>query len=142
MQQNPSDNEISVVPFRYKYLKALLDLLESNNFLHLAEINMKTLPKIGYMALLNGHPIAAGFLRRVEGGYAQIDTLTSAKHFGSKLRHQGIEAVLNQLIEDANDLDLKGIIAFTEDDGILARAEAMGFHMPPKQRLIALKLRQ
>lgn len=131
--------EISLIPFRYKYLKSLHDLLNSNDFIGISDVNMKTLPKIGYIAMMNGHPIAAGFLRRVEGGYAQLDTLTSNKFFGSQIRHEGIKKVVDALINDAKDLQLRGIIAFTRDLGILSRAEDIGFKTL-EHTLIALKL--
>jgi len=127
------------VPFRHKYLKALLDMHESQNYLEVSEINMKTLPKIGYICLLEGHPVAAGFLRRVEGGYAQIDTLVSNAHFGGLIRHEGIKKVVDALIEDAKALRLRGIVSFTGDSGVLKRAEALGFHVV-NQQLIALRL--
>lgn len=88
---------------------------------------MKSLPKIGYLALMNNHPIAAGFLRRVEGGYGQIDTLASNRHFGSLVRHEGISKVVNELINEAKLLKLHGIVSYTHDDGILKRANALGF---------------
>lgn len=103
---------------------------------------MKTLPKIGYMALMNGHPIAAGFLRRVEGGYAQLDTLVTAKHFGSQVRHAGIEKVVDALIDDAKVLKLQGIIAFTSDNSIVKRAEDRGFSVLSDQKLIAISLKE
>ncbi len=133
------DNEISVIPFRFKYLYALLDLLGSNNYHNISEINMKTLPKIGYMALRNGYPVAAGFLRRVEGGYGQLDTLTSNALFGSQIRHEGLEKVVNSLLEEAKVLKLHGIISFTTDPGVLKRAESLGFHVV-ETTTIALKL--
>lgn len=133
------DNELSIIPFRFKYLSTLHELLNSNDYLGISEVNMKTLPKIGYIALMGGHPIAAGFLRRVEGGYAQFDTLTSNKHFGSLVRHKGIELIVDHLLQDAKDLRLKGIIAFTTDDGILDRADKMGFKTLTHS-VIALKL--
>jgi hypothetical protein len=133
------DNELSIIPFRFKYLSTLHELLKSNDYLHMSTVTMKTLPKIGYIALLGNHPIAAGFLRRVEGGYAQIDTLTSNKAFGSLIRHQGIKLVVENLLQDAKDLNLHGIIAFSVDDGILDRAETLGFKTLPHS-LIALNL--
>ncbi len=91
---------------------------------------MKTLPKIGYIALMNNQPIAAGFLRKVEGNIvAQLDCLTSNPYFGSQIRHEGISKVVDRLIEDAKDMKLQGIIAFTRDNGILARAKAIGFNV-------------
>lgn len=131
--------EISLIPFRYKYLKALHDLLNSNDYVGISDVNMKTLPKIGYIAMMNGHPIAAGFLRRVEGGYAQFDTLTSNRYFGSQVRHEGIKKVVDALVSDAKDLQLRGIIAFTVDSGIIKRAEDIGFQSL-KHSVIALKL--
>ncbi len=133
------DNELSIVPFRYKYLAALLDVLGKNDYLNISTVTMKTLPKIGYIVLRNNYPVAAGFLRRVEGGYAQLDTLTSNPMFGSLIRHQAIELVVNTLLQDAKDLKLRGIVAFSVDHGILNRAHTMGFHTLPHS-LIALNL--
>ncbi len=136
---NQLSNEISLVPFRFKYLKALHDLLESNNYQGIEVVNMKTLPKTGYIALMNGHPIAAGFLRRVEGGYGQLDTLTSNKHFGSIIRHQGIQLVTDALIQDAIDLRLHGLMAFSSDQGVLKRSVDKGW-TEIKQTIMAVNL--
>lgn len=132
-------NEISIVPFRFKYLKALQSILETNDYIGISDVNMKTLPKIGYIAMMGGYPIAAGFLRRVEGGYAQLDTLTTNKTYGSLVRHQGIEGIVKTLIQDAKDLQLHGIVAFTSDYSVIKRSEDLGFQTL-KHSLIALKL--
>lgn len=132
--------EVSVVPFKYKYLQQLIELHEANKYPHTHLISMKTLPKIGYISLLNGQqPLAAGFLRRLEGGYAQIDTLVSNPYFGSLLRHEGIKLVVDTLLEEAKRLDLTGIVAFTNDQGVLKRAENLGF-VELNQKVIALNL--
>lgn len=114
-------------------------MLKSNNYVGVSDISMKNLPKIGYIALLNDQPVAAGFLRRVEGGYSQMDGLTSNPFFGGMIRHDGIRLVVDALIRDAKELKLQGIIAFTKDQGVLTRAKSIGFHSPQEQ-LIALKL--
>ncbi len=101
---------------------------------------MKTLPKIGYMAIMNGYPVAAGFLRKVEGGYAQLDTLTTAAHYGGQIRHKAIELVLTELLNEAKVLKLNGIIAFTDDISIIKRSQSMGFNVLSSQTLISLKL--
>jgi len=100
---------------------------------------MQTLPKIGYIALLSKQPIAAGFLRRVEGGYAQIDTLVSNPYFGSKIRNEGIDKVVNWLINDAKELKLSGILAFTGEQSIIERAKDKGFAVF-EQKLIGMRL--
>jgi len=114
-------------------------MLMSQNYAGIADVNMNTIPKIGYMVLMNNHPIAAGFLRKVEGNIAQLDGLTSNAYFGSLIRHQAIELVVDNLIRDAKSLKMKGIIATTADEGILKRAITLGFHIVPHS-VIALKL--
>lgn len=102
---------------------------------------MKTLPKIGYIVLLNKQPIAAGFLRRVEPTFAQIDTLCSNAYFGSQIRHIGITKVVDALISDAKSLKLDGILALTEDEGTINRALSLGFHIVD-QKVIGLPLKE
>lgn len=121
-------DNIEVVPFKHKHLYLLIEMLEGQNYPDIKSISFKTLPKIGYIALLDKQPIAAGFLRRIEGDIvAQIDGLTSNPFFGSIIRHHGINKILECLINDAKELKLKGLMAFTVDSSILVRAEAMGF---------------
>lgn len=79
--------------------------------------------------MLGTQPIACGFLRRVEPFYAQIDTLASNAYFGSEIRHKAITRIVDSLMEDAKRLKLKGIIAHTSDEGILKRAESLGFRV-------------
>lgn len=102
---------------------------------------MKTLPKIGFIAMKGKMPVAAGFLRRVEPCYAQIDTLVSNAYCGSILRHEGISKIVENLLIEAKKLKLQGIIAHTQDKGTLLRAEALGFHIVP-QTIIALNLQE
>jgi len=102
-------------------------MLEDRRYQFIETVTMQTLPKIGYIALLNNQPIAAGFLRRVEGGYAQIDTLVSNPYFGSQIRHLAIDKVVDWLINDAKELKLSGILAFTLEESIINRAKERGF---------------
>lgn len=126
VQQEVLD-KIRLYEFKHKHLSMLLEMLVDQGH-PLDHINMRTLPRIGYIAMLDNIPIAAGFLRRVEGDVvAQIDGLTSNPHFGSIIRHHGIEQVLNTLLEDAKRLNLKGVYAFCLDPSAIARANKMGF---------------
>lgn len=118
----------------------LLEMLESREYMGINEVTMKTLPKIGFMALMNNKPVAAGFLRRVEGGYAQLDGLTSNPYFGSIVRNEGITKVVDQLIYTGKQLKLHGFIAFTSDKGVLKRAADLGFQSV-EQSIITLRLR-
>lgn len=132
--------EIEVIPFKAKHLKLLLEMLEDQDTPWSSKVSMKSLPKIGYIALLNKQPVAAGFLRRVEcDEVAQIDCLTSNPWFGSIIRHAALTDVVNRLIDDAKLLKLQGIIAFTKDVGVLSRAKELGFELK-EENLIVLKV--
>ena len=98
-----------------------------------------TLPEIGYIAFDDNTPVAAGFLRLIEGGYAQIDSLISNGQLNSTTRHQGIELIVNTLIAKAKENRLKGLICHTKDKSILERAMALGFEVVP-QVIISLPL--
>lgn len=137
-QTKPS---VELLPFKYKHFQLLLDLHASQNSPTGKIITYRTLPKIGYIAMLGDQPVAAGFLRRLEPCYAQLDTLVSSAHFGSNVRHLGITAVVDALINEAKRLKLEGLLALTADKGTLLRAEGLGFHVV-EQTVIALTLTQ
>jgi N-acetylglutamate synthase-like GNAT family acetyltransferase len=134
-QENHLDNgltglleKVHIVPFKYKHLAKLIEMYKEQDYEGLDEMTMQHLPKIGYIAFLDKHAIAAGFLRKVEGGLvAQMDGLVSNPQFGSIIRHKAINLIVDQLKEDAKSLKLKGIYAFTLDYSVIERAEVTGF---------------
>lgn len=128
--------EVSVTPFKFKHYDMLLSMLKDQKCTWQSIISYKTLPKIGYIALLDNQPIATGFLRKVEGGYAQLDTFATNPYFGSQIRHIGIELVWQELLKEIKILDLLGVIAITEDLGILSRAQQHGFSIPAHSLLV------
>lgn len=103
------------------------------------DISYQTLPKCGYIAILGKHPIAAGFLRKVEGGYGQLDTFVSNPYFGSKLRNEAINNIVDNLLQDAETQKLRGIIAITQDESIVNRAKDRNFVILP-QVILGLNL--
>ena len=133
-----TDNEISVVPFKFKHYDMLIDMLTAQKYNGISHVTYTSLPKIGYIALRKGTPIAAGFLRRLEPNIAQLDGLTSNPFMGSLIRNQAIESIVNTLISEAKSMDLIGIMATTNDESVLSRAEKLGFSLVP-QKIIALK---
>jgi len=133
-------DEISITPYKAKHFELVLEmhkLQKSPSFSHLTHA---TMPKVGYIAMMGKQPIAAGFLRRLEPCYGQIDTLESNPLFGSKIRHEAIKKVVDELVSDAYRLKLQGIISFTGDTGTLSRAIGLGFVVLEGQTLIALPL--
>lgn len=78
------------------------------------------LPRLGYM--IPG--VAAAFLRRVEGGYALMDSLVTNPHVSSNTRHKALESLYDIILQEPS---IKGIIGFTVDESTLMRAKARGF---------------
>lgn len=122
-------------------MSQLIELHETQKYELTNTISYRTLPKIGYIASIGSIPVAAGFLRRLEPNFAQIDTLVSNAFCGALLRNEGIKLVVDTLIEEAKRLKLEGIICHTQDKGIIKRAEDLGFHIVP-QTIIALSLQE
>lgn len=118
---------LTVLPFKFKHYSLLTEMLEAQSCPWLSGVSYQTLPKIGYIVLLGKQPLAAGFLRRVEGGYGYIDTVVTNPHFGSQMRHQALEIIVKKLLEEAKDLRLRGLIGSTNDAGVLKRAKDLGF---------------
>lgn len=121
--------EISLIPYKAKHFR-LIQELHASNKAHFAETN-KTLPKIGYIALLGNEPIACGFVRRLEPVFAQIDSLASNGSFGSAIRHAGIKLVVDALLEDCKQLKFQVITCWTNDKGITQRSIDHGFQVIP-----------
>lgn len=106
---------------------ALLCLLNSQKSPELETIKSSSTPKIGFIAEIQGAPVAMGFLRMVEGGYAQIDGLTSNANLSAPLRNAGVSTVVDALLDKAKSMKLKGIISFTQDNSVIRRAKLLGF---------------
>jgi hypothetical protein len=102
--------------------------LEFMYFLHhLDAPTMEEIPLIGYISFIDEMPIAAAFLRRVEGGYGQIDGLVSNPECPGHLRHQALDIVIKKCIQDAKVLKLKNLMAFSIDVAAMARAKRLNF---------------
>lgn len=88
-------------------------------------------PEVGYIVSDTQGPIAAGFLRKVEGGYAQIDGLTSNPERAGADRHQAIDMVAESLITTAKSLGIAGLMVLTKDESTIMRSERHGFRKLP-----------
>jgi len=93
-------------------------------------ITKATLPKLGYIAYNDEmEPIAAAFLRQVEGGYGQLDTMVSNSQLSGMIRHNALSMIVDSLISDARALNLQGLICYTRDESVIRRAQSIGFHL-------------
>lgn len=87
------------------------------------KITYKTLPKIGYIVMLGNAPVAAGFLRKLEGGYGQLDTFVTNPFLGSIVRNEGLNQVVENLLLEAKNEKMLGLLAMTESPDIIKRAK-------------------
>lgn len=129
---------IEVQAFQESYLDLLHGMLMSQEH-STHEITPESIPQIGYIAFEGSIPVACGFLRKVEGGYAQIDGLTSNPDMPSEVRHKALSFIVDTLIQEAKHLKMIGIISFTKDYSIIKRAKDCGFQVLQHQ-VIALSL--
>lgn len=75
--------------------------------------------------------IAAGFVRRVEGGYTMLDSFITDPAYPSATRNEALEKVSNMLIALIRRNSAAKMICLTMDDGIADRAEKGGFVKTP-----------
>lgn len=130
---------IQISPYSKNDLDSIYALHLSNNMDNFDICD--SLPEIGYIATEGAIVVAAGFLRKVEGGYAQIDTLVSNKDMPADMRHEALAKVVETLVTTAKSLKIKGIISYTQDKSVVMRAVATGFNVTPNV-VIALKLQE
>jgi hypothetical protein len=89
--------------------------------------NSKEFPKLGLVVQYEGKPIAMGFLRMVEGNYAQLDGMTTNPEASPELRNRANDVLTQNLLDTAKRLKIKKIIAFTLDENTLMRSFRHGF---------------
>lgn len=95
------------------------------------------MPRIGYMAHVDGNPIAAGFLRYVEGGFALLDGLVTNPDSPGEFRNIAIDAVVSRLLKKAKSAGILKVTAYTKDAGTLLRSVNHGFVSVPHTVIIA-----
>lgn len=88
-------------------------------------------PEVGCLAFEDGLPVAAGFIRMVEGGYGQIDGLVTSPGALAPVRHDAINEILDKLVDMAQCLGVRQLFAFTSIDSVKRRAVAIGMKQAP-----------
>lgn len=98
----------------------------------LSVLGADDLPKIGYIAFERGEPIAAGYIRRVEGGTGLIDSLITNPDAPGDMRSSAIDLVVEHLLQTAIKANIHRLLAYSVDSNTLLRAEKrFGFSRLP-----------
>ena len=119
--------DLKIVPFKFKHFNDLKSLLICRRLDGHDKVVYRDLPKTGYIVYYGKQPIAVGFIARIEPNNGMLDSFASNPYYGSKIRHEALDLIVNTLIEDAKRLKLKRLIAFSQDEGIINRAKSIGF---------------
>lgn len=119
---------VNVTRYQTGFFDHIVALHESQESSLARTLQPDMLPLIGYVAYEGSVMIAAGFLRTVEGGYGQIDTLVTNGNCTSSMRHEGVSKIVDSIIQKAKSMKLHGLICLTSDEGVLKRAYELGFH--------------
>lgn len=125
---------------KYDWDKSDMEILLRSQEMPIKE-NISKLPKLGIIIGCKSTPIAAGFLRAIEGDgkTAILDSLITHKDSDSRVRDYILNMLVQKLIELAKDHGITNILAFSTDKNTLLRAQRFGFVELPHQ-VISLSL--
>lgn len=116
-------DNIEIIRFSYNHIKLVQGWLQT----HGKSDNVTKIPQIGYVATSSDGPIAAGFLRDCDGVFGIIDGLVSNPKASSEARDQALDMITEKIIEQAKDMKLDGIVAWSNHKNTLLRASRHGF---------------
>lgn len=97
------------------------------------------MPALGFVVRSSDHAVAMGFIRRVEGGFGQLDGLCTNPHAPAKDRNDAIDLVVSKLLQSARELEIKGLVSTSIDKNTLERSLKHGFTQQPHS-VIAIDL--
>ena len=94
------------------------------------------LPAFGYIAYHHSRPVATAFLRQVEGNLGICEGLCTNPEASSNVRSIAIDSLIEQLIETAKAIDIKALIAWSQDKNTLERSVRHGFNKTADELLV------
>jgi hypothetical protein len=119
------------------------DLVHINRWLQerkKPEVDAYDIPDVGFVANFKNRPIAAGFLRQIEGQNAIFDSLVTNPNATPEFRHIGLDMVIEAIIYAAKKRGINQVLAFSVDEGTLKRALRHNFVKLP-HTVISLDLK-
>lgn len=85
----------------------------------------------GYVVYLNITPVAAGFLRKMEGDYGMLDAFITDPVILPEYRDKALDVLMSRLIDLARSQEITKLLAFTTDENTLKRVQKHGFGIVP-----------
>lgn len=94
--------------------------------------SLDELPEMGITVLDDqSNPVAAGFIRRCEGGMAIIDSAVTKPDAEAVVRHKAMELLGKSILEVCASQGYHRVISFSVDENTLKRLQTMGFQQSP-----------
>lgn len=120
---------MKLIPYNeHEHFHSICDLLDSRNLPIKAAYD---LPEFGLVAIENDQVIAAGFLRKVEGYSAMMDSFITHPNAPGFIRDKAMNRLIVKLIKIAKHYDVKALFAFSQHLNTLTRAVNLGFTQLP-----------
>jgi hypothetical protein len=102
--------------------------------------NPEHMPEYGAVAYEDDKPIGMAFLRRVEGGFAQVDSLASNPQAPGELRHKALDLCISEMVRVAQQMEITNLIAFSRDKSAIVRSLRHGFVQHDDAAILSLDL--
>ena len=85
------------------------------------------LPTVGMIAYDKEIPVASGFLYNTDSTFALIEFIVGNPDLDHKVRGEGLDIVINSLMDSAKLMDKKVILSYTSHKRLIDRYENHGF---------------
>lgn len=96
------------------------------------DLILNDIPKHGFIVFTEEQmPVAAGFLRLVEGDYCLFDSFITNPECSPEERNKALDLITSSLINLGKTLNIKKMFAFSEEPHIIQRSCAHGFGKMP-----------
>lgn len=125
-----------VVPYdRYKHGKELFQMLNDHG---MSVSILDNLPEFGLVAHRGEKIIAAGFIRKVEGSSAMLDSYITNPRTKPESRDRALDLITYKLIQIAKKQSISQLVNFSSEQNIITRAQKHGFIVVPHQVSVLL----
>lgn len=108
----------------------LFDLICYNSWLEsrgMKHLDARDLPGIGFIAEIDSIPIAAIFLRKVEGRVGMVDGLCTNPSASKENRFEACDRLTERILNKAKGIGMKHVLAWSTDTNTLIRSAKHGF---------------
>lgn len=86
------------------------------------------LPQHGLIAMEGDAPIAAGFIRRIEGPYVMLDSYITNSVSSPQARDRALNLITTKLLRWAASNGVSKVLSFSSDPNTITRATEHGFN--------------